>query len=668
MDEDEETSKSAREYEEVSEDGEDVSSEDEEDAEEDEDIELADEQDYINLYETDKSPPHEDFHEEFEISDVSYDLEDIRELFGKRWKIAKYKDKILKNFMVSEDMQLYSLKSSKIITEKTLKGAIHDDGEWACNFWIDGKTKRILLRDVLASTFLKTPKDVVLSVYRHWNTDNPNGKYHGQSKHYTNIRWLTENDLKDVESPEEKIKISIQGDLYSAKKGSYRFLKEKISSGVRKVRVQLNNKGKAQFSWRTYNLHELVAKHFVQKKNDNYKYLFFKNNNNSDIHYRNMIWVNTLTGTKGDKVKYFDIPKCPGYALSETNIPYSFKWGRMTRLKLQKMATGYNRLALFNSQGKRKFFMFSRIVAATRRDDFDPFLYVDHGDNIRDHDVPENLSSVTPKQNSQNIRDDYIRGKRIIQLNVQEDVIKVHDNAKTAALQLGNINLTDKIRRVARKNMELGVKTVNNYIWRYVEKREMYICKKGEYFIQLSGTFQGIEINYENYMISNFGNIIDVNKGYKKAYSDVGYPYVTLAKFFNREKENFYVHFLNALLFVPGRTEEKNEVHHKDENPLNYHPNNLEWVSHSENVQKSAYRNGIPVKKICMETGQVLGIYDSRADGAASCGKSKKAAGPIGKAINPNSTTVSAYGFYWEDIKQEDISKYLQLKRNQRQP
>lgn len=41
-----------------------------------------------------------------------------------------------------------------------------------------------------------------------------------------------------------------------------------------------------------------------------------------------------------------------------------------------------------------------------------------------------------------------------------------------------------------------------------------------------------------------------------------------------------------ALAFVDGRTEEKNEVDHIDDNPTNNKASNLQWVSRKENMRK----------------------------------------------------------------------------------
>ena len=62
----------------------------------------------------------------------------------------------------------------------------------------------------------------------------------------------------------------------------------------------------------------------------------------------------------------------------------------------------------------------------------------------------------------------------------------------------------------------------------------------------------------------------------------VGYPTVNLDK--NYEHKVAYVHRLVAEAFIPN-PENKPEVNHKDANRINNNVENLEWVSHLENMQ-----------------------------------------------------------------------------------
>lgn len=63
-----------------------------------------------------------------------------------------------------------------------------------------------------------------------------------------------------------------------------------------------------------------------------------------------------------------------------------------------------------------------------------------------------------------------------------------------------------------------------------------------------------------------------------------GYKTVNLS--YKRERQTFAIHRLVALAFC-NNPHNHAEVNHKDGNKLNNNASNLEWVSHSENIQHS---------------------------------------------------------------------------------
>lgn len=62
------------------------------------------------------------------------------------------------------------------------------------------------------------------------------------------------------------------------------------------------------------------------------------------------------------------------------------------------------------------------------------------------------------------------------------------------------------------------------------------------------------------------------------------YPAVTLTK--DGESKAYSLHRLVAEAFIPNPNE-YTEINHKDENPLNYSIDNLEWCSHQYNIEYS---------------------------------------------------------------------------------
>lgn len=85
-----------------------------------------------------------------------------------------------------------------------------------------------------------------------------------------------------------------------------------------------------------------------------------------------------------------------------------------------------------------------------------------------------------------------------------------------------------------------------------------------------------------NLLVGDQGTIYREGKLAKQYPTYDGYLQVGL------KKASIKTHRLVAMCWVPGRTEERNEVNHKDFNRTNNCAENLEWVTHTENVWYSA--------------------------------------------------------------------------------
>lgn len=590
----------------------------------------------------DKLPAHDPIFKKFIDTDVEFNLNNVIQMNGKLWKTAKYKHYPLYTYLISEDMELYSKTTQKIVAT----------GLETYDFKILGIKKSISLKDILASAFLKIPNKALFAVHKNWNPNFKKNRYLGQSNNYRNLIWLTSEDVKKVDGTNGKVLISNRGDLYFKNASTYCMYVDKCNkSGLRFCSYNKSLECNIKLSI-------LTALAFVNRENETYKYLLYRDNNSRNDDYRNLVWVNTLEGRHSDGIYYYNIPSFPGYVLSETNIPYSFKSGTFKKLKLRRNFDGYLILSLYKN-GKQKILRFGRVVAATRNVDFNPCLHVDHTDRRRDNDVPENLRSVT-------IRDNILNrvmknGKNIMRIDTSGN-ITVYGNATEAALAMGGNYNKEAIQMCAWENNKLdnGKVKSGEYIWKYTEKYEKYKCKPGEYFVMLYGNFQGITLEYENYMASNFGTFLNIKKGYAMKFSNGQYPLIH----FRKNGKNYVesVHVLLALLFVPGRTEESCFVNHLNEKKGDFKIENLQWCTLSENNKYSSYKKSLPVKKICMQTGKVISVHDSRVDGAKSCGKVD------GGYINLvcKGEAYSAFEFFWQDIPFDEISNYPELTLNKR--
>ena len=101
------------------------------------------------------------------------------------------------------------------------------------------------------------------------------------------------------------------------------------------------------------------------------------------------------------------------------------------------------------------------------------------------------------------------------------------------------------------------------------------------------------------------------------------YPSVDL--YINNKAKRFMIHRLIAENFIPN-INNKPYVNHIDGNKYNYSINNLEWVTHKENI-RHCWDNGFhkivrPVKRvICQNSGLV---YESAKEAAEKLGYNHK--------------------------------------------
>lgn len=120
---------------------------------------------------------------------------------------------------------------------------------------------------------------------------------------------------------------------------------------------------------------------------------------------------------------------------------------------------------------------------------------------------------------------------------------------------------------------------------------------------------------FEQYMVSNDGEIKSQKGSILKPYTVGGYSQVQLFK--NGQRTKRYVHRLVAEAFCQ-KSESHNEVNHKDGNKQNNHAENLEWCTRTDNLLHSCYVLGNRVKPVvCAETGVV---YPSIKEAARQTG------------------------------------------------
>ena len=154
---------------------------------------------------------------------------------------------------------------------------------------------------------------------------------------------------------------------------------------------------------------------------------------------------------------------------------------------------------------------------------------------------------------------------------------------------------------------------------------------------------------FEDYMVSDKGTVISLKFGRKemKQHSN-GKRYIGVGLTKNGVTKRFLIHRLVAQAFIPN-PESKKEVNHIDENKLNNKSDNLEWLSHCENIEFS-----LGIRKPSCEIIQkdiknrVIAVWNS-VDDLSLCGFSTTAVCHCLK--NPDKVYKN---FYWSRMIDND--------------
>lgn len=152
--------------------------------------------------------------------------------------------------------------------------------------------------------------------------------------------------------------------------------------------------------------------------------------------------------------------------------------------------------------------------------------------------------------------------------------------------------------------------------------------------------------NFENYAISNYGNIKNVkkNKILKPVKNKNGYLVYTFCQ--NGIKKTFRLHRLVGLYFIPNPNN-KPYINHKNGIKTDNYFNNLEWCNAKEN-DTHARLTGLkdqnkPIIAEEIETGNKI-VFSSVNEAGAILGINK---GTISKVLHNKRNKVNGYKFYF---------------------
>ena len=387
----------------------------------------------------------------------------------------------------------------------------------------------------------------------------------------------------------DRYKINKNGEIYS-------LLSKKILKPSKKNNVVLrNNHGKIKH----YNCARLVYKIFVNNIPKNHV-IKHKNCNKLDNNINNLICVSRnkvnskFTKIKLDNKKIWKPIKNyeKFYKISEYGDIYSLKSSKI--LKNKKGLNGYINVKLIDIYGKRKSVLIHRILYSSfKNKNIDKNMVIDHIDRNKVNNHISNLREISYSNNCKNvIRKKNEPNNKISQYDNTHNLIKKWNSYKEIFDEL-NIGY-NKIKKVLNKPI-----MYNNCYWKFV------VINKD--------TFKKIGIincyDFSNYFINKEGIIIN-NKGKQIKYSiSGGYNRVTLTS--NKHRKTFFVHRLVAHKFLKFNLNSNLYINHKDENKINNSTNNLEILTHKDNI---TYSYGKKIKQINIKTNKVINIFNSIND------------------------------------------------------
>ena len=320
------------------------------------------------------------------------------------------------------------------------------------------------------------------------------------------------------------------------------------------------------------------------------------------------------------------------------------------------------RLARLFDNGKVKLVGIHRLVAMAFVDGYKPGLVVNHKDENPLNNTPDNLEWVTPYYNQMYgtamERSAIKRRKPVLKINADGEVVGTYKSITDAARDMGvteqaitscchGRNRWAKGFHFAFSKEKSSIETVSQPKVRYRKVDNL----PGEEWRDVVG-YEGL------YMVSNMGRVKIVGKLRKgekiKRQSKISgrYYYTCLSK--NGFHHTIAVHRLVAMAFCDGY-QPGLHVNHIDENSLNNHADNLEWVTGEYNRsyghirEKWSASRCKPVIQMTLD-GEFVREWPSIKEAAAVIGKTGSA---ISGCCYRKSKSAGGYKWKFKNNKQK---------------
>lgn len=544
------------------------------------------------------------------------------------------------NYYVSRFFKIFSKISNRYIS-------INPD-TFDVLYTINKKRKYEKIYNIVARMFLNKEYDKPYVIFKDGNPNNMKISNLAWSdkkfKKIVKVNKIKEeifsNDIKIIKEVElrkcniENYYVSEYSKIYSKKQGKLRELtRYKRSNGIEFIK-----------GINSININIIVLRAFYPEQKE-LKYVLYKDKNILNKHYTNLMW-SEIPELKEEFERFKTLEGFSKYKFSKDGICKSYFQKEPKIMKPYKDDDGYFSFYLKSDKGKNHKLRRARIIATIFIKNTHNLPQVDHINRERWDDRVENLKWVSVSENIKNRGEFKKRNKPILQYDTDGNIIKKFYNFNEVIDYLNKSNLTfskNKLKNHIKEDKEFFNKTpIYGYIWVYLfKKKEKYIFKENEVGVSFKGIFEKDEIDFPEYKITNYGNIINKD-GYKiSSYVVNGYICSNLSK--KRKTINLRIHKWVALFFVSGRTKERKWVNHIDENKLNPYYKNLEWVSPKENTLHSSYKFMKPVDQFDIKTGEFIQRFISVKEASKYIGC---ATDSIGNVCRMNKG--SLYGYIWK--------------------
>jgi hypothetical protein len=283
-------------------------------------------------------------------------------------------------------------------------------------------------------------------------------------------------------------------------------------------------------------------------------------------------------------VKWMPIKNHRGYYASETGLirsPYGI-------LKGSRNGDGYRCIGI---QGKQ--YLAHRLVAMAFIENPEEKPCVDHINRLRDDNHYLNLRWVTPAENSANQGEHTMRGKKVVQFDLDGVEIKTWDSASSVDEYFEKLGIGRDGKKVIgpSKHAEDSGNSITrtaashshnhrayDFLWRWYDDVHF---DTSEIWLPIIIFEDGRE-RISDKFVSERGNVRTPRHGISKG-TLLGAGYRTISVF----GKTYPVHRLVAATFKPDGAKAGLVVDHIDRNRENNHMDNLRWVTSAENAQLS---------------------------------------------------------------------------------